>query len=283
MDDFVVGFKVNRQFKHMVAANFTIEGTGAAVMLGAVFLDCLPCLIGGLVLVAAGAFVLFMDLGAPDKFWRSITRPDRSWISRGSIFIACLILFGVLYVIFPSTRDSAVIKTIIGLSALLTMSYTGFLICSMNAIPFWRSKLVPILFVLHSLSSGLLLLLFYLSLAGVNAATGKTVMQVEIVLLVAALVITWLHVKVVASSSSAARESVRMLLNGQVRLMFLGGALFFGFVLPLAILIIGYKTAGAALAGIAPFIAAAMLSRLLGDISYRMALLRTGVYEPVLS
>ena len=283
MDDFVVGFKVNRQFKHMVAANFTIEGTGAAVMLGAIFLKCLPCLIGGLVLVAAGAFVLFMDLGAPDKFWRSITRPDRSWISRGSIFIACLVLSGAAYVVFPSFRESTIIKTIIGLSALLTMSYTGFLICFMNAIPFWRSKFVPILFVLHSLSSGIMLLLLYLCLAGVNAATGKTVMQMEIGLLAAALVLTWLHVKVVSASSSAARESVRMLLNGEVRLLFLGGALFFGFVLPLAILIIGYKTAGVSLAGMAPVITAAMLSRLLGDICYRMSLLRTGVYEPVLS
>ena len=278
MDEFVVGFKVNRQFKHLVAASFTIEGTGAAVMLGSVFLNCLPCLIAGLVIVGLGALVLFMDLGAPDKFWRSVTRPDRSWISRGSIFISCLILFGALYAIFPSFRDNVILKTLVGLSALLTMSYTGFLVSSMNAIPFWRSRLIPLLFVLHSLSSGTIILLFYLSLAGADGV-GVTVLQIEMGLLVAALVFTWIHVKSLAASSSAARESVRMLLNGDVRRLFLGGALALGFVLPLILLLVSLKTGGA----VSPAIAVAMLSRLLGDISYRMALLKTGVYEPVLS
>ena len=283
MDEFVVGFKVNRQFKHLVAANFTLEGTGAAIVLGAVFLQSLAGVIVGLSFAVLGALLLFMDLGAPDKFWRSVTRPDRSWISRGSIFLACLIVFGGVYLIFPMFRGSVLLKTLIGLSALLTMSYTGFLVSSMNAIPFWRSRLVPALFVLHSLCSGLLVILFYLSLVEQGGPAGVTLVKMEMGLLALALILTWVHVKVLAAASSAARESVRMLLSGQVRLLFLGGALVLGFVLPLAILTIGFKTGGASFTGFSPALGLAMLSRVLGDISYRMSLLRTGVYEPVLS
>jgi formate-dependent nitrite reductase membrane component NrfD len=283
MDEFVVGFKVNRQFRHLVAANFTMEGTGAAVMLGAIFLESRPGMLVGLILVALGALVLFMDLGAPDRFWRSVTRPDRSWISRGSIFLASLMLFGVLYMVFPMLRDRTIINIMIGLSALATMSYTGFLVSSMKAIPFWRSRLVPLLFVLHSLCSGMLILVFYLALSGAGGLAGGTVMQMVMGLLAAALIMTWVHVKVLATSSSAARESVRMLLAGNVRLLFLGGALALGLVAPLTILTIGLKAGGAAFAGIWPALAAAVLFRVLGDVSFRLALLRTGVYEPVLS
>ena len=101
MEEFVVGFKVNQRFNRLVAGNFTVEGTGAAVVLGAILTGRPSFIAAGLVVTLAGAVMLFADLGNPVKSWRSIYKPGKSWISRGALFLIGLVFFSALLLISP--------------------------------------------------------------------------------------------------------------------------------------------------------------------------------------
>ncbi|MEW6262289.1 MAG: DmsC/YnfH family molybdoenzyme membrane anchor subunit [Thermodesulfobacteriota bacterium] len=284
MEEFVVGFRVNQRFNHLVAANFTLEGSGAALFLGALFLGCRSCLLEGLIMALLGALALFLDLGSPGRSWRSVYRPGRSWISRGAFFLTGLVVLGLLYTLVPLPAGDTwgvLLKAILAALALLTALYTGFLVSSMEAIPFWRSWLVPPLFLLQSLATGLLVLYFSVSLIG-PVQTAPALPPLIAVFLIGAAVLNLGHLTVITRSGPAARESVHRLLRGELKAWFWGGAVILGYAAPL-ILLIGFAgDAGGWSAGSSAAMLLAAAARIVGDFSFRWTILRTGVYEPVL-
>ena len=284
MEEFIVGLRLNTRFNSLVAFNFSLEGAGAAVILGAFYFDCIPCIIGGLILVGLGALALFVDLGTPANSWRSIFNPRDSWISRGALFLAGLLLFSLPYAGSVGLRDSAVATIFrVGgtLSAILVMSYTGFLLKNMRAIPFWKSRMMPAIFFTQSLVSGVFIFHFTLSILRPELAANTNFQLAEILLLLTGAVAIGIHLLGVPSWSPAAKESVKRLLIGKLRYSFWGGGIGLGVVLPLLFAVIGHNEEMSK-SGLSLWLLVVATGRLSGDFLFRKVYLKSGIYESIL-
>lgn len=281
MEEFVVGFKRNREYGSLLALNLVLEGAGAATFLGALLLGYVTGVILGLILVLLGILALFLDLGHPYKFWRVIQRTRSAWISRGTIFVCCLFVFAILYLLFPSLQGTPAgifIQICAAIFAVLTILYSGFLLSSMTAIPFWNTPLTPILFLLHSATTGLAILIFLLANStGENPGNG--IFELMFGLVGITLSFTIIHIAVMATSINAARESVRLLMSTGLRWSFMGGAVALGMLSPLFIYIYSYFNNGQPLQSLMILVSVAMVLRVIGDYAFRSSVLNAGVFE----
>jgi len=284
MEEFIVGLRLNNRFNSLVAFNFTLEGTGAAVILGAFFFNCVPCMTAGLILVGLGALALLFDLGSPANSWRSVFNLWESWISRGALFLAGLLLFSLPYAGSAGLRDSAAAIIFKGggiVFAILIMSYTGFLLGTMKAIPFWNSRMLAPIFFIQSLVSGIFILNFTLSIFSSELAVNVNFQLAEILLLTAGSAAIGIHLLGLPSKSPAARESVKRMLTGRLRLLFWGGGIGLGIILPLLFALI-VQTEGLSKSELSLWLALVMTGRLAGDFLFRNVYLKSGIYESIL-
>jgi len=120
----------------------------------------------GLLCLAAGTVCLMADVGRFDRILMLLTRPHLSVLTVGAYALAALlVLAGVLaairYLYVPSAtrRMACILEAVAFAIALVTMAYTGVLLQNLGGIMFWRSPLLPVLFVLSSLSCGIALVL----------------------------------------------------------------------------------------------------------------------------
>jgi formate-dependent nitrite reductase membrane component NrfD len=119
--------------------------------------------------VAIGSIFLMAHLGNPSRFFLAILRPHESWISRGTLFITSFMLVSLIHFAgyvwpFDYIRNggglSAVISVVGLLLALMVMLYTGALLGASKGIPFWRTGITPVLFMISGLVAGLFAVFF---------------------------------------------------------------------------------------------------------------------------
>jgi len=287
MNEFVIDFRVNREFNVLVALSFVIEGIGAATFLWGLVLNHLPGMAVGFAFIVLGSLALMLDLGRPMRAWRILWRTKSSWISRGSIFIGGAGFFAFLTIVFPflfpdyrGTASITIIEVLAVIFSLLTILYSGFLVSSMTPIPFWNTPLVPVLFLFHAATSGLSFMLFLLPLSGGGLELVRRMLEVEGGLLLTTLIFSIAYVMVMSGSTNAARESVR-LLSREHRLLFWGNAVVMGLLIPLIITVYLYFSPGGEMIAVTALFIMALL-RLIGDFSFRYAILRVGAFEPLM-
>lgn len=263
----------------LLALDLFFAGMGGALFLLSLMFNLPPFVaVLSLGLVALGAVVLLVELGHPLRAWRAICRPSSSWISRGVIFVTLFIVFGTLYsasgfesLAWLATQSDAVIRAIgmlAAISALFVILYPGFVLAASPSIPFWNSPLLPVLFLTHSLmvASGLLFLLA--SLGWISANTQGLGFLAK-TLIVANLTLGAMYLGISRGSGLANRESVRRLNEGSLGLIFQGGVVWVGMIIPL--LMVLWLPSIMALAGL--FI-------LIGGLLFRYCVLKAGVYVP---
>lgn len=153
----------------LIAWYLFLAGTGAgAYLVGAVagFLGeryrplVKPGVLLGAPLVAIGCLLLLFDLGVPTRFLMAFLQPQTSMMSVGVIIISCfIVLSGVHWILTVAKKGSE--KLLRGLSiaagvfAVGTAVYTGLLLALVQAVPFWNQPLLPVLFLLSALSTGI--------------------------------------------------------------------------------------------------------------------------------
>lgn len=285
MEEFVVGLRKNNNFNYLVAIYFTAEGGGAALLLAALFTKCSDAIAAGIVMIILGAASLLLDLGQPKRFWRSVIKPGSSWISRGSIFVGALIFLSLIYTIFPGLNNSSIgeiIRLLAALLCLLTGAYTGYLINSFSAVPAWSNHYIPQLFILHSAATGLIIARFVFNLAGVGALAGSLSL-LEILILGPTLLMTCNYYRITARGGPAEQESARILTQGEMKSFFQYGALLTGLIVPLVLALAAYFGSANGFWNSSWLLLIAALARIAGDYSFRFAIIKSGVYEPVFS
>ena len=276
--EFTVDYRLNEGFDRLVALNIAIEGSGAALMVSSLLIQYPRGIAVGLALVVLGILFLFFHLGNRFRFWRVLTGLKRAWISRGAFFAGGLVGLGILHVLFKNDTFGLTVQIGIVIFGLLTILYSGFLLSSMTPIPFWNSPLTPILFLLHSMTTGVAILVVLLAQsAGENPGNG--VVEMMLGLAGVTLLFTIIHIMVMATSMNAARESVRLLVGTSLRWTFLGGAIALGLVGPLLIYIYIHFNSGQSVQGIMTFVTVAMVLRIIGDYAFRSSVLNVGVFE----
>lgn len=280
--EFTVGFRTTeRELDAMVPLSMSAEGVGAALYLMALVAGSRASGVLGLALVLFGAAALFAHLGHPLRSWRVVAEASRAWMSRGAVSTAGLIVLGALALLLGDEGVGPVAMHALALiCAFVVILYTGILFSSIQAVPFWNTPLLPIVFLLHSLSSAGVLLLAVLSLGGAPLAVHSRDTGLIVALLLSTLGLTW-ELAQSANRSEAAQESVRLLATGRLRTLFRQRGLSLGLAAPLVLVTAAYLFRDSA--SVAAFLLLlAVPLRLAGDVTVRYAMLRAGVYSPLI-
>jgi polysulfide reductase chain C len=208
----------------------------------------------GAPLVAIGSALLLFDLGQPLRFWRGFMRPGSSMMSVGIIVISVFIILGAIHIVallFPglkiSRRALSWLGGINGLFALGTAIYTGLLLGVVKAVPFWNTPMLPLLFLVSALSTGMGAVLLVVGLrrwvmpAAVEGegeqvtesvhALSRTDMPVIVTELLALFFLLFIMV----GSSTVAADSARYLVGGAFAVAFWLGVVVIGLLVPVTL------------------------------------------------
>ncbi len=228
-----------------------------------------------------GTLFLMVDLGSPSKAVLAAMKPGTSWIARGTLIISIFMVLSFVHLIlhqftkFGATADGETIINIIAIAGILfaigTMAYTGILLSASKGIPFWRSGVVPVVFVISATVTGHFAIMLGVTLYGDIAVTLEPLrtMAVEAAGLVVLEVLAILFFLQAAYRQPDSRESAERILR---KTMFVIGYFILGLAAPLILMIIVYRSTANVLA----VVAIGALLGLVGGLILRQAVLICG-------
>lgn len=180
------------------AMNWIFGGVSSGFMLmawigalaGLVHADMVPALhAAGAGAMALGLFFVFLKIGRKFRFWRAISRPQTSWMTRELYVVLALFPCIFANLLWPSGVLSA-------LSALLALA---FLVCQAKilhrarGIPAWRVPLMPWMIVATGVAEGLgAVMLMLVWFRGLGAGLSSPLLPVTGLALVALNAALWL-------------------------------------------------------------------------------------------
>jgi formate-dependent nitrite reductase membrane component NrfD len=262
----------------IVVAHF-FSGIGAGAWLWSTLYDfrlgqvlAVACAVG----LSGAAHLAF--LGRAERFWRILRRPHRSGISRGMWAIG---VFGVAAgaVLVPGARQGPAGTLALALSlaaAGAILLYEGFVYAASRAIPFWRSPLLPILYIAYGLRGGAAVLLVAAALGG-DGFDVATVEAVKLWVVVSSAVLVLLYLLARGHAGGAARVSVTRLVAGRISPSFYGGTVLAGILLPLALALARDSLGAPELV----LLGAIGVASLVGDFYVKYCVVKAGVYVPL--
>jgi formate-dependent nitrite reductase membrane component NrfD len=284
-----------------IAAYLFLAGTGAGAMIIGVIGDFMGYVIPAKIAVAFGVPVvvlstlfLILDLGHPEKFFRAMWHPGTSWISRGFFILSALVISGgfiVLLWIWPFGRVLSThqeLRMTLELMALLfavaTCIYTGILIGIVVSRPFWNNPLLPILFLISAVSTGIGGLFFIMPIVGSVLAIGGTettaflvhLESADMVLVAIEVIAIYLYLTLVLDR---APEAVNLLLKGKLSVLFWGGFLGAGLLVPALIEVFARVRHEDGSQSVTPLVAGVLL--LVGGFLMRLLILAAGIRSPL--
>jgi len=275
---------VQTEWRWLIAVYLFLAGVGAGAYITAVVADFMGwtdiarigvCLSWPCVLV--GCLCLLGDLGNIVNAWRVARKPDTSWIARGTIIISTFMILAFIHMVVyvwpgSATGDGRFTLGVIGaVFAFGTMVYTGLLLGDAIPIPFWNTVLLPILFFLSALSTGVMAVILFAVLTSADAAHVVRLGQVDIVLIAAeALVLAgYLHGSYRVPNTRMSAEHV---MCGESSTLFWIGVCLCGLLIPLVFDAMGFHGPAAALGS---------LLGLFGGLCLRYVILAAGAMYPI--
>ncbi|MGV8084268.1 MAG: NrfD/PsrC family molybdoenzyme membrane anchor subunit [Coriobacteriia bacterium] len=254
-----------------LAGGMTVVGTSAELFFnqGDVFAFAV---LAAMILAAAGSSLLMFDLGRPLQFWRVFSK-QRAVLTFGAWSLTVLMLLNIVYFTFytpwfpwsGSVGGQKFVGAICALVGLGVMLYTGVMLSSLKARPFWNTPALPVLFTISGLSTGAAansLLAGVWPFAGAEEAVvsaHEALHMLDIGLIVFELIVVLLYVTMMYTSSNpTARLAAGKWLSGDYSKAFWGGLVVVGLIVPLAFYAIG-GTVGAVLAPVLAIIGGVIL------------------------
>jgi formate-dependent nitrite reductase membrane component NrfD len=201
-----------------------------------------PGLLTSIALTLLGATFLFFDLGRPERILTFVTNPRPNALTIGTWSVLIFIILAALQLLVRLRLANAVPKPVhiairwtTAAAATSVMVYTGLLFQGLDALHFLASPLLPLLFVLSSLSCGIALLLligFLRQPEGFSLRPFVRLTRVHLPLLALELVVLVGYLLLMALGTQTAAASVTRLLSGDYSLVFWGGVIALGLALP---------------------------------------------------
>jgi len=258
----------------LIALAFFLGGISGGLYLASLYFDSMLGLFIAWLLALAMGIVDMAHLSKPQRFWRMLLKPKTSWIARGfifiTLFIGCAAIQLALAFWLPGTAAETVFRVLAGILAFGVAIYSGFVVGYVGAIKLWNSAIVPILFVIAGLTGGLAILLA-ISLG--DTAQSMAVASVMRVVLVVYAVFMVVYLWITTYESSAARDSVMMMIRGNIAPVFWIGVILLGIIIPIAILFaIGGGTAS---------LITVTVCAVIGGVLLRYVILKAGMYSPL--
>jgi formate-dependent nitrite reductase membrane component NrfD len=235
--------------------------------------------------ITIGTLFLLADLGSPTRAVLAGMKPKTSWIARGTWIISAFMVVSFLHLILDqfSSVDKAggsAVIDIISVAGIIfaigTMAYTGILLGASKGIPFWRSGIVPALFVVSAIVTGHFSIMIGIVLYDSSAATVTLLqtMALEAAGLVILEVLAILFFLQAAFRQPDPRESAERILRKR---MFVIGYFILGLAAPLVLMLIVYgSTVAAGVSGIIAVTAVGAILGLIGGLILRQSVLICG-------
>ncbi len=229
-----------------------------------------------------GTFFLILDLGSPTKAILAGMKPGSSWIARGTWIIALFMVLSFIHLVlhhFTNTPQSTMnLVAAAGIVfAIGTMAYTGILLSASKGIPFWRTGVVPVVFVISALVTGHFTVMLGMVLFGDGEGIREllaTVMAKEAVILVVLEVLAIFFFLHASFRTPDSRESAERILK---KTSFVVGYFVLGLALPLALaLLLLFGMADSSASAVKCVASNAALFGLIGGLLLRQGVLVCG-------
>ncbi len=245
-------------------------------------------LLWGPILVALGAPFLILDLGIKKRFLYAALNPRTSWVARGFLILSIFIVFGIVLLaksvlpfewLYPKSYFWYAAEVITIVFAFATALYTGILLKATKSIPLWNTYLLPLLFLASALSTGSMAIILSslgTSLFSLDATALKILIGGEQILVVIEGIVLFLYLSRRYRASEQGKDSVRLLLFGEKKVLFWGGIVLLGFIFPVVLESISSLTHGNPV-----LIFAAGVVLLCGGFFLRLGVLSAGIREQI--
>jgi len=189
-----------------------------------------------------GSVFLLADLGSPTRAILAGMKPGTSWIARGFWIISIFMVLAFIHLLLHRSGAGAgstavTLVSIFGIVfAVLTMAYTGILLGASKGVPFWRSGIVPVVFVVSALVTGHFTIMLGVAFFGDVSAVADPLrtMAVEAAILVVLEVLAILFFLQAAYKLPDTRESAERILRKRY---FVIGYFFLGLAVPLGLML----------------------------------------------
>ena len=262
---------------------FYTGGLGGGLYLVSLFFNSVWGMFLGWFIVAVlkGTFH-FIFLGKPARFWRLVTHPQTSWLSRGLLFVVGFAGFGFIQILLSAFLPSQttmilIFKIVAGLFALCVATYTGFVLNNVKGVPFWDLPILPLLFVACGILGGFGITIAIAILSPnvnmVAAETGSRIMLMINVLLIVTYLVVSSHKEMVG------KQSVLFQIKGGISPIFWTCVVAMGIIVPALIAIFsifsGEETAIILIMG--------AMCEIIGGAMLRYCVLKSGMYNPIMA
>jgi formate-dependent nitrite reductase membrane component NrfD len=265
---------------NFIAFAFFLGGISGGLFLASAYFDSLLGMFISWILALCMGVSYMIHLGQPLQSWRMFMKPRTSWISRGFIFIMLFIGLTLITIILRKWAPDAngaitTFKVLAGIFAFAQSIYTGFAVSYVSAIKIWNSAILPILFVVCGFSGGIAILLG-ISLNGDQVTVIENVARIT---LIAFGVILLVYLWNATYSSAEAKDAVARMVKGNIAVIFWIGVVLLGVIIPITISVSTYFAGEASSA----LLLTAVVTEVLGGLSLRYVILKSGTYIPLTS
>jgi formate-dependent nitrite reductase membrane component NrfD len=266
---------------NFIAFAFFLGGIAGGLFLVSAYFDNLLGIFVAFLLTALMGGSYMIHLTHPLRFWRMMRKPGTSWIARGFSFIMLFGFFTIITMILmqwapDATGAITTFKVLAGIFAFAQSIYTGFAVSYVNAIKVWNTAIVPLLFVTCGLTGGMAILLAIM--IGQDSLDIAMLENVIRVVLITLAVIIGVYLWNTTYSSVSARDAIKRLVGGSLAPLFWIGVFLFGIAIPVIISVATYFSEDPA----AAVLIIAVVSEIIGGLALRFAVLKAGVYTPLL-
>lgn len=204
-------------------------------------------------IVGIGTMLLFFDLGQGfSKPWlivRLVTNFS-SVMTWGTIVLSVFIAVGMLkgFLTFINKPAPSVVTWFGAILAVATGGYTGFLISVIDAIPLWSSGIIPIIFFVSALSTGLSItvLLAHIFEKGESDKGREDLTHIALILAELVAVAVFMGMMSSGANGLIAQKSAALIISGKYALQFWGVFIGLGLLFPLAVYMVQYLRGKAA-------------------------------------
>lgn len=205
-----------------------------------------PAFCAALALLVVSVLFLVADLGRSDRAQLLFAYPTPTFLTVGAFSLVALIAVALMLAVAwgnPASRwrrwGVAVLHWLALALGLVVAVYTGLLLASMQAVPFWSSAWVPVLFAVSALSCGCAAVIGCACLAGSFTAFGEVMARVRradaALLALEALVLVGLIASAMGNPYEVAQDAAWALVSGEKSALFYGAVVAVGIALPLAL------------------------------------------------
>ncbi|NMA68404.1 MAG: polysulfide reductase NrfD [Desulfitobacterium sp.] len=192
-------------------------------------------------IVAIGTLLLVFDLGQglrkPWLLVRLVVNVKSSVMTWGVWILAFFIVVSLLIalLIWMKREVPAILTHVGAVLALATCAYTGLLLAVVEAFPLWNNYLLPVLFVVSALSTGLSITVLISNIIDKGLATDEvktTKLHVYLVVLEVILIGVIFGMAAMGAKGVVAAESVARILTGEFAIWFWSCLIVLGLLVP---------------------------------------------------